>query len=97
VDLSTVGLRRLGLRRNQLIDTETTQYAVTRRWAETLYAQYPDIHGLQWVSRQDDRALAIVLFEPRIAAGTLQQLGTSASLYDDRPTYTPGIPLVPIA
>ena len=87
VDFSTVGLRRLGVRRNQLIDTEATQYTATRRWAEMLYAQYPDIQGLQWVSRQDDRAMAIVLFESRIGAGTLQQQGTSLSLHGDRPTY----------
>lgn len=88
VDLSLVGLRRLGLQRTELIDTEATQYPMTRQWATALYAEFPDIQGLQWVSRQDDRARSIVLFETRIGAGNLQQQGPSLSLYGDKPTYT---------
>jgi hypothetical protein len=88
VDLSTVGLRRIGLQRTQLIDTEGTRYPVTRRWAENCYADFPDAQGLQWVSRQDDRAFAIVLFGTRIAPGTLTLQGISRDLLGHKTTYT---------
>lgn len=45
-DLSSVALRKLGVQRKQLIDTEKSQYPATRRWAEAIHAQHPDIQGL---------------------------------------------------
>jgi hypothetical protein len=54
VDLASVPLRKLGITRKQLIDTEKDQYPATRKWAEALHRQCPDAQGLSWVSRQDD-------------------------------------------
>lgn len=51
VDLSSVALRKLGVTRKQLIDTEKDQYPATRKWAEAIHRQYPDVQGLSWVSR----------------------------------------------
>ena len=66
VDLSTVALRKLGLQRNQIIDTESVTYPRTRAWSEAIYQQCPSAQGLSWVSRQDDRARAFVFFESRL-------------------------------
>ena len=56
VDLSTTALRKLGIRRNELIDTEKDKYPGTRKWAEAIHAACSDAEGLRWVSRQDDAA-----------------------------------------
>lgn len=87
VDLSSVALRKLGVQRNQLIDTEKDQYPKTREWAQTIHGQHPDIQGLSWISRQDDSARAVMLFGDRITAGTLQQVGDSRNLLQDEKAY----------
>lgn len=66
-DLSSIPLRKLGVTRKQLIDTEKTQYRATRTWAVAIHRGHPTIQGLYWVSRQDDSARAVVLFGDRIA------------------------------
>lgn len=86
-DLSSVALRKLGVQRNQLIDTEKDCYPATRRWAEAIHAGYPRVQGLCWTSRQDDRALAIVLFGDRVAAAALGAHGASRSLLDAGAAY----------
>lgn len=88
VDLSNVALRKLGVARTQLIDTEKACYPHTHEWAEALYAQAPDIQGLCWTSRQDDKAQAVVLFGDRIAFGILLRNSVPLSLVDDVVTYT---------
>lgn len=39
VDFASVPLRKLGITRKQLIDTEKDQYPATRKWAEAVYRQ----------------------------------------------------------
>ncbi|EDT3379585.1 RES family NAD+ phosphorylase [Salmonella enterica subsp. enterica serovar Mbandaka] len=87
VDLASVPLRKLGITRKQLIDTEKDQYPATRQWAEALHRQCPDAQGLSWVSRQDDSARAVVLFGDRIPNGALKPQGASRSLVDDGNAY----------
>lgn len=87
VDLSSLPLRKLGITRKQLIDTEKDQYPATRKWAEALHRQYPQAQGLSWVSRQDDSARAVVLFGDRIPSGALKPQGASRSLVDDGNAY----------
>jgi hypothetical protein len=70
-DLSTTALRKLGVQRNELIDTEKDEYPGTRKWAEAIHATCPGAQGLCWISRQDDRALAVMLFGDRIAPADL--------------------------
>jgi RES domain len=65
-DLSTVGLRRLGLSRSDVIDSDKTHYPDTQALAQWIYAACPDVQGMAWTSRQDDAAQAIVLFETRL-------------------------------
>ncbi|MER9444175.1 RES family NAD+ phosphorylase [Mesorhizobium sp. M0340] len=38
-DLSVTALRKLGIKRNQIIDTEKALYPATRLWAEAIHAQ----------------------------------------------------------
>lgn len=86
-DLGSVALRKLGVQRKQLIDTEKDQYPKSRSWAEAIHAQHKDIQGLSWISRQDDSARAVMLFGDRIPAGTLQQVGDSRNLLDNEQAY----------
>ena len=87
-DLSATALRALGLRRSELIDTEKDQYPGTRKWAEAIHAQCSTVDGLCWVSRQDDRARAVVLFGDRIATSDLVLEGASRSVCGDTDIYT---------
>jgi hypothetical protein len=65
VDLSTKGLKRLGLQRTDVIDTPVTAYPQTREWAEWLHG-FEAAKGLLWTSRQDDGARAVALFGDRL-------------------------------
>lgn len=87
VDLSSVPLRKLGVTRKQLIDTEKDQYPATRQWAEAIHRQCPHVQGLSWVSRQDDSSRAEVLFGDRVTRKALRPLGKSRSLVDDGNNY----------
>lgn len=66
VDLSSKGLKRIGLHRRDIIDTPVEEYARCREWAVRLHTQ-TSAHGLLWTSRQDDSAKALVVFGDRIA------------------------------
>ena len=66
IDLSAKALRQLGVERSHLIDTDSEHYPYTRRWAQAIHAFSPHAQGLRWVSRQDDTAIAIVLFGDRV-------------------------------
>lgn len=66
VDLSTKGLKRIGLKRTDLIDTSVSRYPFTRKWAEWLHGNCK-AKGLLWTSRQDDEAKALVLFGDRVS------------------------------
>lgn len=87
VDLASVSLRKLGVTRKQLIDTEKDQYPATRLWAAAIYQQCPQAQGLCWVSRQDDSARAVMLFGDRIAKNGLKPQSTPHSLIEDPATY----------
>lgn len=86
-DLGSKALRKLGVQRKALIDTEKDQYPVTRLWAEAIHAQCPQAQGLCWISRQDDSALAVVLFGDRIDGEALRELAPSRSLAGDAAAY----------
>ena len=86
-DLRNVPLRKLGVERKQLIDTEKDTYGQTRKWAAAIHAQHAHIQGLCWTSRQDDSAMAVMLFGDRIGAGVLTRRDASRALLDDGPAY----------
>jgi hypothetical protein len=87
VDLSNVALRKLGPTRRQLIDTEKDAYPRTRQWAAAIHAQCPGVQGLSWISRQDDRAQALMLFGDRVPPGTLRPQGEPRNLLRNRAAY----------
>lgn len=68
VDLTTVGLRRLGLTRPHVIDSSQVDYPITRQLGAWLYENKPDAQGICWISRQSDEGRAVVLFEPRLGS-----------------------------
>ncbi len=72
IDLSTLGLQRLGLRRVDLIDTPVRAYPLTRDWAMWFHQASPKAHGLIWTSRKDDNAKAFLLYGDRVAAKGLK-------------------------
>jgi hypothetical protein len=86
-DLSNVALRKLGIQRGQLIDTEKDRYPDTRQWAVAIHAQCHDVQGLCWISRQDDRAQAVMLFGDRVDAAMLVPQGTSRDVLQDLNAY----------
>lgn len=86
VDLSSVAMRKLGLTRSQLIDTEKDSYPSTRLWAKAIHLQCPAAQGMTWVSRQDDRARAFMFFGDRLPARPFEA-GYSNSLVGDKTTY----------
>jgi hypothetical protein len=87
VDLRAIALRKVGLTREELIDTEMDRYPDTRKIAEAIYALCPDAQGLYWVSRQDDSARAVVLFGDRIPSDALSPGASSLSLLRDHATH----------
>lgn len=86
-DLSSTALRKLGVERIQLIDTEKDHYPHTRAWAEAIHAHCPDVEGLCWVSRQDDRARAVVLFGDRASSADLKRHAASVRILSDPDVY----------
>jgi hypothetical protein len=86
-DLSVTALRKLGIARVDLIETDKDLYPQTRTWAEALHAQCPDIQGLSWVSRQDDRARAIILFGDRLPPIPLRSVAPSQDIVGDPTIY----------
>jgi len=84
LDLSKVALRELGIPPRQLIDTTKAHYPATRGWAEQVYAAHPHVQGFLWSSRQDDRALAVVLFGSRVKTSDLRDTKRSRPLVKKR-------------
>ena len=84
-DLSNVALRKLDVPRAQLIDTEKDRTPATRKWAAAIHLQHPQLQGMIWVSRQDDRARALMLFGDRVPKGLLVPRGASRDLVDGAP------------
>lgn len=72
VNLTSEGLRRLGLTRQQLIDSDARSYLGTAAWARALHSHPHHFDGLLWVSRQRDTSLALVLFGDRVEIDDLE-------------------------
>ena len=66
-----LGLRRLGMRRRDLVEGGPGSYVQTAGWALALHGCPAAPAGLLWTSRQDDTANALVLFGGRVSGGGL--------------------------
>ena len=71
-------LKNLGLKRAQLIDVTPKWYTATARWAEAIRAQYRDIEGLVWTSRQCDPHVAFVFFGDRVSPADFEVRSTTS-------------------
>jgi hypothetical protein len=80
IDLSAIPLRKLGISRRELIESDISQYADTRAWALALHDQHANAEGLTWTSRQADPARALVLFEDHLASAAFKAVGSSTPL-----------------
>ncbi|NHN57175.1 RES domain-containing protein [Calidifontibacter sp. DB0510] len=69
--LTSLGLKRLGLRRQQLIDSSPAAYPLTAAWAHAAHDDERGFDGLAWVSRMDDTARAVMLFGDRVTSADL--------------------------
>lgn len=70
--LFAVDLGRWRLSRKQLIDTDASEYGVTRMWALAIYESYPDVAGLVWTSKRCDPEKCFLLFGDRFPPGGFQ-------------------------
>jgi hypothetical protein len=84
--LSGPGLRRLRIRRSELIDSEAADYARTAKWAEAIYRGKTMFDGLVWTSRLDDTCRALVLFGTRVLPSDLDIASPPEPL-----AYPPGL------
>ncbi len=70
-DFSALGLRRSGLKKADVVDSEKSHYPLSRSLAEQIYQTMPTVQGIQWTSRQDDSGTVLVIFESRVKKSTL--------------------------
>lgn len=92
--LAGLGLRRLGVRRRDMIESGPGSYGQTAAWALSLYGCPAASAGLLWTSRQDDTASAVLLFGDRVTESTLLvasdpvplDAGAGLALVDDAAT-----------
>ena len=80
IDLSAIPLRKLGVSRSSLIDTDASEYPLTRQWALAFHEQNPEVEGLIWTSRQADPERAIVLFADRLGTLLFEKVDPPESL-----------------
>lgn len=72
VDLTKIGLQRMGLKPSQMFETDAADYARTRGWAEWLRTAAPAAQGLLWLSARQPESRAVMLFGDRIRRGALK-------------------------
>ena len=73
VDLTKIGLQRMGLKVSELFKTDADAYPRTRDWAQWIHATVPQAHGLYWMSARQPEGAAMMLFGDRVASGVVRQ------------------------
>ena len=66
VDLTKLGLQRLGLRVSQLFETDADDYARTQAWARWLHSALPQAQGLYWMCTRQPECAGLMLFGDRL-------------------------------
>ena len=69
-------LMKLGLERNQLIDTPKSTYVATHAWSPAIHAAPQSPEGIVWVSRRFDEEKALMLFGSRVSAIDLEPIAS---------------------
>lgn len=80
VELFGHGLRRLGVRPDQLTATEASEYQFTTLWAKALHDSFDTTDGLIWMSRHFNASKAIMLFGDRVVDADLTVLNAGIPL-----------------
>jgi hypothetical protein len=70
-------LMRLGVARNQLIDTPSREFPDTRHWSAALHRKDVATHGMVWESRAYPSSLAMMFFGDRVPAAALSVVTTT--------------------
>ena len=71
VDLSKIGLQRMGLRVSQLFETDACDYPATQAWARWLHTTVPQAQGLTWMCARQPECAGLMLFGDRVPAGVV--------------------------
>lgn len=87
VDLTKIGLQRMGLRVTDLFETEAADYARTRRWAQWLHTADSTAQGLYWMSARQPECPAILLFGGRVPANAIRPGAALARPLSDATVY----------
>jgi len=69
-------LMKLGVARNQLIDTPAREFPDTRRWSAALHRRDTVTQGMVWESRAYPSSLAMMFFGDRVPPGALSVVNT---------------------
>ena len=67
---------KLGVARNQLIDTSVREFADTRRWFTALHRKDAGTHGMAWESRAYPSSMAMMFFGDRVPPAALSVVNT---------------------
>ncbi|MCW7761018.1 RES family NAD+ phosphorylase [Photorhabdus luminescens] len=70
VDINPRILKKWGIIQSQLIESEASDYHITRRWAAKIYHDNPDAQAIRWFSKQHG-SKAIIIFGDRVKEGDL--------------------------
>jgi len=73
IDLTKIGLQRMGLRVSELFETDADDYPRTRMWAQWLHTTVSQAQGLYWMSARQPECPAILLFADRMPEAALRQ------------------------
>lgn len=66
VALRNADLKKSGVGRNQLINSNAVHFSRTTPWAKAIHDQFPDAEGLVWTSNQCDPDDAYLFFGTRV-------------------------------
>ena len=70
-------LMKLGVARNQLIDTPSQEFPDTRRWSAALHRRDTVTQGMVWESRAYPSSLAMMFFGDRVSSGALSVVSST--------------------
>lgn len=76
VELRNPNLSKWGISRRELIESYSTMYQHTSKWAQEIHHSFPDADGMVWTSRQCDPDDVYVFFGDRVNGSDFSQLSS---------------------
>ncbi len=80
LDLGSVGLRALQMKKSDVIDSPPSRYPHTQALSLAWHQELPHIDGFSWMSRLDDYSPACMLFGDRVTPADLPVKASVQSL-----------------